>query len=117
MGGDLLIVNLYDSRTELHKINLNRDFINHVTFFEQYLIINDNAGALKIFDLNSGFKLIYEYKDKRSINLTSANKDHLIAFCGDKLGTFVLDVKTNDMVHELYPHSEFGFAVAFNPIK
>lgn len=21
------------------------------------------------------------------------------------------------MVHELYPHSEFGFAVAFNPIK
>ena len=62
-------------------------------------------------------KNVLTHKDKASVNLTSVNDDQQVAFCGDRLGLSVLDAKTGNIIHELSPHSEYGFAVAFNPSK
>ncbi|CAD8122732.1 unnamed protein product [Paramecium sonneborni] len=117
MNGDLLMINLFDGKMEKQIINQRRHFINHVQFYQNYLISNDNGGNIKIFDYQNGFKEIFSYQDRASVNLTSVNINKQIAFCGDRLGLSVLDVISGDIVHNLNPHTEFGFAVAFNPCK
>lgn len=50
MNGDLMIINLYNGNLYKQTINSKRHFINHVHFYHNYLITNDNGGYIKIFD-------------------------------------------------------------------
>ncbi|CAK66409.1 unnamed protein product (macronuclear) [Paramecium tetraurelia] len=117
MNGDLLMINLYNGTLYKQNINLKRHFINHVHFYHDYLITNDNGGYIKIFDYQNGLKEIFSYEDKASVNLTAVNQNKQIAYCGDRIGLNVLDALSGKMIHTMDPHTEFGFAVAFNPSK
>lgn len=50
MNGDLLLINLLNGKIDKQIINTKRDFINHVHFYQNYLIANDNGGFIRIFD-------------------------------------------------------------------
>ncbi|CAD8210563.1 unnamed protein product [Paramecium octaurelia] len=117
MSGDILIINLLNGSIEKHIVNQKRDFINHVHFYQNYLVSNDNGGFIRIFDYQNGLKEIFSFQDKASVNLTSVNDNKQIAYCGDRLGLNVLDVQSGTIIHSLEPHSEFGFAVAYHPSK
>ncbi|CAD8123809.1 unnamed protein product [Paramecium sonneborni] len=116
-NGELLMINLYNGKLDKEIINQKRPFINHVHFYKDTLITNDNEGYIKIFDYQNGLKEIFSYEDKASVNLTTFNDNNQIAFSGDRLGLTVLDTNSGDIIHSLEPHTEFGFAVAFNPTK